>query len=60
MADEFAYENIITSNYKIIKIHTKINTPELFISIVAQTAFIEKLMKFHVRYNLSFIKWREK
>jgi hypothetical protein len=30
-ADGFAYENIITSTNKIIKIRAKINTPELFI-----------------------------
>jgi len=29
MADGFAYKNIITVNYKIIKIRTKSNTPEL-------------------------------
>ena len=59
MADGIAYENIITSNYKIMKISSKSNTQGLFIKN-AQTVIIEKGRIFHVRYSLSFIERRER
>jgi len=55
MADEFSYENIITINYKIIKIRTKSNTPELFINMIFLTGFNAICIEIRGMYRFSEI-----